>query len=379
MTGAPCAAFRPSQARVLCASAPLPEPRALLLWPGPHRQLRPLRVSPRRAVQARQAARSTPDCKPGRALRVCVISPTAQAEEPSEQGEGGDDEDQAWFVCPFRVCSEVASKTARRDVEEQAASAQTTDLVEDAPKASERAVGLRFCFWFRRLWPLPAGAGRAAAEERGGSSQNRKQMCLANGKSTGKHPCTRQDLDQRVRRLAIDEMETALQAVKTQTEAVNTLTALRLEERKAGRSDKANTLNEELNEAKKELAEAKKELAEAKKELAEAEYNAKASVQAGRGQAGGLLRVQLLLLTMVCSTPACVFVQSTIVGCWGHALLSARIPLFVKLFSLCWLAEWPVLRSLSGCGCFCLRLDLQVTVSVRGSQGSQPCVLRACL
>ena len=26
MTGVPCAAFRPSQARVLCASAPLPEP-----------------------------------------------------------------------------------------------------------------------------------------------------------------------------------------------------------------------------------------------------------------------------------------------------------------------------------------------------------------
>ena len=46
-------------ARVLCASAPLPEPRVLFLWPGPHRQLRPLRVSPRQAVQARQAARST--------------------------------------------------------------------------------------------------------------------------------------------------------------------------------------------------------------------------------------------------------------------------------------------------------------------------------
>ena len=28
-----------------------------------------------------------------------------------------------------------------------------------------------------------------------------------------------------------------------------------------------------------------------------------------------------------------------------------------------------------GCGCFCLRLDFQVTVSVRGSQGSQPLVL----
>ena len=45
----------------------------------------------------------------------------------------------------------------RRDVEEQAASAQTTDLVEDAPKASERAVGLRFCSLKShcRLWPLP--------------------------------------------------------------------------------------------------------------------------------------------------------------------------------------------------------------------------------
>ena len=88
---------------------------------------------------------------------MCVISRTAQAEEPSEQGEGGDDEDQAWFVCPFGVCSDFASKAARKDVEEQAASAQTTDLVEDAPKASERAVGLRFCSLKShcRLWPLP--------------------------------------------------------------------------------------------------------------------------------------------------------------------------------------------------------------------------------
>ena len=73
---------------------------------------------------------------------MCVSSRTAQAEEPS-----GDDEDQAWFVCPFRVCSDVASKAARRDVEEQAASAQTADPVEDAPQVSERAVGLRFCSW----------------------------------------------------------------------------------------------------------------------------------------------------------------------------------------------------------------------------------------
>ena len=61
------------------------------------------------------------------------------------------------FVLPVCVCSDFASKAARRDVEEQAASAQTTDLVEDASKASERAVGLRFCSLKShcRLWPLP--------------------------------------------------------------------------------------------------------------------------------------------------------------------------------------------------------------------------------
>ena len=64
-------------------------------------------------------------------------------------------------------------------------------------------------------------------------------------------------------------METAQQAVKT-------LTALWLEELKAGRSDEANAAEARLDKAKKELRDAK--------------YNAKASVQAGRGQAGGLLR-----------------------------------------------------------------------------------------
>ena len=103
--------------------------------------------------------------------------------------------------------------------------------------------------------------------------------------------------------------------------------------------------------------------------------------------------------------------RSTVFALWGHALLSARIPLVVKLSPLCWLA---VLRGAGGalglaasgsgksgcplcfaeasergvsprlegggqCGCFCLKLDFQVTVSVRGSPGSQPWVLSACL
>ena len=88
---------------------------------------------------------------------MCVSSRTAQAEEPSEQGEGEDDEDKARFVCLFRVCSDFASKAARRDVEEPAASAQTA-------KASERAVGFRFCSLKIPLQTVafaPAGAGRS--------------------------------------------------------------------------------------------------------------------------------------------------------------------------------------------------------------------------
>ena len=50
---------------------------------------------------------------------MCVISRTAQASELSQPGEGGDDEDKARFVSPFRVCSDFASKAARRNVEEQ--------------------------------------------------------------------------------------------------------------------------------------------------------------------------------------------------------------------------------------------------------------------
>ena len=100
---------------------------------------------------ARRAAREA-------GLRECgarVVSRTAQASEPSESE---DDEDKARFVRPFRLCSDFASKAARR----------------------ERQTNLDH----RRLWPVPAGAGRAAAKgssgEGGGSSQNRKQMCSAN-------------------------------------------------------------------------------------------------------------------------------------------------------------------------------------------------------
>ena len=95
-------------------------------------------------------------------------------------------------------------------------------------------------------------------------------------------------------------METAQQAVKT-------LTALWLQELDAGPSDQANALKKQLDEAEAKLKRAKKEFEEA-----EQKYGSKASVQAGRGQAGGLLHVELLLLTLVCSTPACVFVRSTV-------------------------------------------------------------------
>ena len=83
---------------------------------------------------------------------MCVSSRTAQAEEPSEQGEGEDDEDKARFVCLFRVCSDFASKAARRDVEEQAAPA-TADPVEGAKQDVPPSVLLLRCF---ARFPSPA-------------------------------------------------------------------------------------------------------------------------------------------------------------------------------------------------------------------------------
>ena len=160
-------------------------------------------------------------------------------------------------------------------------------------------------------------------ENKQAPAKPRKQTCSAN--------TPWQDLAVARRARARDRAENAVvradQAVTGLGDVVAALRRQWLQERSTNET-KADEVKQELNDANKELAEAKKELAEAKKELDEAEQKyeeAEASVQAGRGQAGGLLRVQLLLLTLVCSTPACVFVRSTVVAFWGHALLSARV------------------------------------------------------
>ena len=219
-------------------------------------------------------------------------------------------------------------------------------------------------------------------------------------------------------------METAQQAVKT-------LTALWLQELDAGPSDQANALKKQLDEAEAKLKRAKKEFEEA-----EQKYGSKASVQAGRGQAGGLLHVELLLLTLVC-TPAwssCVFVgvhrccflgscsplgkdplvvklsplrslgafrRGGALGCfrfhkkmWLHLFCRVEKACYANLFAPRVLpmlqnggvnprlevrgsACFPLALRSRGCGCFCLRLDFQLAVSVRGSQGTW--VLSACL
>ena len=100
-------------------------------------------------------------------------------------------------------------------------------------------------------------------------------MWSANGKRTGKHPCARQDLAaaRRARDLALDL------AAYLQQQLLN------LED---SSSEKAMQVKQELNEAKKELREANREVDKAKQEVEKAEqkYAAKASVQAGRVQAG---------------------------------------------------------------------------------------------
>ena len=78
-------------------------------------------------------------------------------------------------------------------------------------------------------------------------------------------------------------------------------------------SEKADKVKQELKDAETKLEKAKKELKEA-----EQKYAAKASVQAGRVQAGASAFAVVAV--------ACVFVRSTVFAFWGHALLSARIP-----------------------------------------------------
>ena len=96
------------------------------------------------------------------------------------------------------------------------------------------------------------------------------------GKSTGKHPCTRQDLAaaKRQRDVALSRVERAEErATEMQKQWQQALAA--------GNNLKAEQWEKKLEDAEQELKDAKKELKEA-----EQKYEAKASVQAGRGQAG---------------------------------------------------------------------------------------------
>ena len=160
MTGEPCAAFRPSQARVLCASAPLPEPRALLLWPGPHRQLRPLRVSPRRAVQARQAARSSAR---EAGLRSGSVSFPGQRK------------DKARFVLAVCVC--VCARISQRKLlggrVRHARVLLLACLACCGPRLSV-LLEVRNC----RLWPLPGTSSCRRPLRRKRSSDSSTVVCL---------------------------------------------------------------------------------------------------------------------------------------------------------------------------------------------------------
>ena len=133
-------------------------------------------------------------------------------------------------------------------------------------------------------------------------------------------------------------------------------------------------------------------------------------VPARRAQAGGFcvgMPLVCRLLHVRGSLSSCVFVCSTVFAFWGHALLSARIPPSLSFTvlacstsengalrvlprlrngvsvlgsrwagSACFALALPSLCARSpGCGCLCLRLDFQVTVSVRG--GSRESTLGA--
>ena len=122
------------------------------------------------------------------------------------------------------------------------------------------------------------------------------------------------------------------------------------EEFNAQNDEEARVLWEQLAEANQQVDRIKQDLKDAKQEY-EAKEAAKASVQAGR-EARGLLRVQLLLLTLVCSIPAWSSRFRAVHHCCFLVSCSplSKGPLVVKLFSLCWLA------ALRGSACFALAL-----------------------
>ena len=100
------------------------------------------------------------------------------------------------------------------------------------------------------------------------------------GKGTQKHSCTWQDLAaaRRLQKVAINQLETAQQAV-------DTLQAVWLREFQDRNTKEAEKAKQELNDAKQELNNAQTKLEKAKQELKEAK-EAVASVRAGREQAG---------------------------------------------------------------------------------------------
>ena len=249
---------------------------------------------------------------------MCVSPRTAQAEEPSEQGEGGDDEDQAWFVCPFGVCSDFASKAARKDVEEQAASA-------DSPPGRRCPQGLRACCWFALLlfedpiadcglcpcWCRTSRCSKQLWRTRLRSKPQPDVFGKHGGKSTGKHPCTRQDLAQ-AQQVLLDVLQKQLQMAANTTATVQNRWQ---KEFNAQNDQEAGALWEQLVEANQQVDKAMQKL-----------EAARASVQAGRGQAG-LLHVQLLLLPLICTPAWSSFpCGPPCFAFWGHALISARIP-----------------------------------------------------
>ena len=246
----------------------------------------------------------------------------------------------------------------------QAASAQTAGPIKYATKAVRPGV-LLVCASAFGSADCGLCPGRAAANERGGSSQNRKQMCSANGKRTGKHPCARQDLARRVQEVAIKQLETAQQAVTTAQQAVTTaqqavttaqevvgrLTTLWLAERPSG-SEKANLLKQELNEAQQNYGMAQQKYAEAQQKYEEAQQNCKAasaSIQAGRVQAGASACAVVAVAFDLHSRTVVVSVRSTVFCFLGSCSHLGKDPVVVKLSPLRSLGAF---RSGGALGCF---------------------------
>ena len=247
---------------------------------------------------------------------------------------------------------------------------------------------VRACCWFALLFLVPPMVAFACWCR---TSRCRRQLWRTRlqpkpqtdvfgkcgGKSTGKHPCTRQDLAaaKRQRDVALSGLE-GRRPDRIPAEAA---AGVGRQQQRKGQGGQAGA------QGGQEGAQGGQEGAQGGRAEVRGQSKRPGRTRAGRG---------FCMCSCCCCLWFAAFPHGRRAFSCGPPLLLFGVMLSSQqgfrsslscfhCVGLQHVGEWPILCSLCarspGCGCFCLRLDFQATVSVRGGQGSQPCVLSACL